>query len=176
MALLKNDQIILRALEPEDLDVLYKWENDSSVWSSGNTTSPYSRYVLKEYISQSHLSIYDQKQLRLMIELRETGKAGGIVDIYDFDLHNRRAGVSILIDTEFRRNGIATEAIKLLTDYAFSFLKIHQLYAYVAVTNEASKALFLRCGFTVSGTLSDWALTEDGFTDVLVLQCFEPFN
>ncbi|MDR3143034.1 MAG: GNAT family N-acetyltransferase [Tannerellaceae bacterium] len=172
MALLKNDRIILRALEPEDLDVLYKWENDSSVWSSGNTTSPYSRYALKEYISQSHLTIYDQKQLRLMIELRETGNAGGIVDLYDFDLHNRKAGVSILLDTKFQKNGIATEAIKLLMDYAFSFLKIHQLYAYVAVTNEASKALFLRCGFTVSGVLSDWTLTEDGFTDVLVLQCF----
>jgi diamine N-acetyltransferase len=171
MALLKNDRIILRALEPEDLDALYKWENDSSIWSSGNTTSPYSRYVLKEYISQSHLTIYDQKQLRLMIEWRETGKAIGMVDLYDFDLHNKKAGVSILLDTNFQKIGIATEAIKLLTDYAFSFLKIHQLYAYIAVTNEASKALFLRCGFTVSGTLTDWALGEDGFTDVLVLQC-----
>jgi diamine N-acetyltransferase len=172
MALLKNDRILLRALEPEDLDALYEWENDSSIWSSGNTISPYSRYALKEYISQSHLTIYDQKQLRLMIELRETGKAVGIVDIYDFDLHNRKAGISILLDAKFQKNGIATETVKLLTDYAFSFLKIHQLYAYVAVTNEASKVLFLRCGFTVSGTLSDWISAEEGFTDVLVLQCF----
>lgn len=172
MALLKNDKILLRALEPEDLDSLYKWENDSSIWSSGNTMSPYSRYVLKEYISQSHLNIYDQKQLRLMVELRETAKAIGIVDIYDFDSHNRKAGVGILLDLEYQRNGIATEAIQLLTDYAFSFLKIHQLYAYIAITNEPSKALFLRCGFTVSGTLCDWISTENGFTDVLVLQRF----
>jgi diamine N-acetyltransferase len=171
MALLKNDRIRLRALEPEDLDALYEWENDSSVWSSGNTLSPYSRYVLKEYIAQSHLTIYEQKQLRLMIELQETGKAVGMVDLYDFDLHNRKAGIAILIDAKFRKKGIAVEAIKLLTDYAFSFLKIHQLYAYIDVTNEASKTLFIRCGFTISGTLSDWALTEDGFTDVLVLQC-----
>jgi diamine N-acetyltransferase len=171
MALLKNDRIRLRALEPEDLDALYEWENDSSVWRSGNTLSPYSRYMLKEYISQSHLTIYEQKQLRLMIELQETGKVVGMVDLYDFDLHNKKAGVAILLDAEFRKKGIATEAIKLLTNYAFSFLKIHQLYAYIDVTNEASKALFVRCGFTVSGALSDWALTEDGFTDVLVLQC-----
>jgi diamine N-acetyltransferase len=172
MALLKNDRIRLRALEPEDLDELYEWENDSSAWSSGNTLSPYSRYVLKEYISQSHLTIYEQKQLRLMIELQETGKAVGMIDLYDFDLHNRKAGVAILLDAGFRKNGIATEAIKLLMDYAFSFLKIHQLYAYIDVTNEASKALFVHCGFIISGTLSDWALTESGFTDVLVLQCF----
>jgi diamine N-acetyltransferase len=176
MALLKNDRIRLRALEPEDLDALYKWENDSSVWSSGSTTSPYSRYVLKEYISQSHLTIYDRKQLRLMIELQETGKAVGMVDIYDFDLHNRKAGVGILLDAKFQKSGIATEAIKLLANYAFSFLKIHQLYAYVDVTNEASKALFIRCGFIVSGTLFDWISTKDGFTNVLILQCFEQIN
>jgi diamine N-acetyltransferase len=172
MALLKNDRIVLRALEPEDLDTLYEWENDSSVWRSGNTVSPYSRYVLKEYISQSHLTIYEQKQLRLMIELQETHKTVGIVDLYDFDLHNKKAGISILLATQYRKNGIATEAIKLLTNYAFTFLKIHQLYAYIAITNEASKALFTRCGFKISATLSDWATSEDGFTDVLVLQCF----
>jgi len=172
MALLKNDKIQLRALEPEDLDSLYKWENNSSIWSSGNTISPYSRYVLKEYISQSHLTIYDQKQLRLIIELRETSNAIGMVDLYDFDSHNRKAGVGILLDPAYQKNGIATDAVKLLMNYAFSFLKIHQLYAYVGITNEPSKALFLRCGFTISGTLSDWISTENGFTDVLILQCF----
>ncbi|MDR0429553.1 MAG: GNAT family N-acetyltransferase [Tannerellaceae bacterium] len=174
MTPLKNDKILLRALEPEDLELLYKWENDSSIWNSGNTMSPYSRYVLKKYISESHLNIYDLKQLRLMVELRETGQTVGITDIYDFDAHHRKAGVGILLDPEYQRSGMATEAIKLLMDYAFSFLKIHQLYAYVAVTNEPSKALFLRCGFTVSGTLSDWISTESGFTDVLVLQRFSP--
>lgn len=170
MTLLKNDTIILRALEPEDLEALYKWENDSSIWASGSTISPYSRYVLKEYISHSHLGIYEQKQLRLMIELREEEKPIGMVDLYDFDPHNRKAGVGILLDTAYQGNGIATESMNLLIDYAFSFLKLNQLYAYVSVANEASKSLFIRCGFTASGVLSDWVSTEDGYTDVLVMQ------
>lgn len=170
MTLLKNNTISLRALEPEDLEVLYIWENDSSIWSSGSTISPYSRYMLKEYITQSHLGIYEQKQLRLMIELRETKKTIGMVDLYDFDPHNRKAGIGILLDPDYQGNGLATESLNLLMDYAFSFLKLHQLYAYVLVSNEPSKSLFARCGFTVSGTLKDWISSETGYTDVLIMQ------
>lgn len=168
--MLKNDKIELRALEPEDLEALYKWENDPSIWASGNTLSPYSRYVLKEYISQSHLGIYEQKQLRLIIELRREKKPIGIIDLYDFDPHNRKAGVGILLDPEYQGNGMATESLNLLINYAFSFLKLHQLYAYISVENEPSKALFTRCGFTISGTLTDWISTENGYSDVLMMQ------
>jgi diamine N-acetyltransferase len=168
MTLLKNDMIKLRPLEPEDLDLLYAWENDTSMWASGSTVSPYSRYTLKEYIARSHRSIYEMRQLRLMIEV--SGVATGLTDMYDFDPHNRRAAVGILLDPAHRRKGIATEALSILVDYAFSFLKLHQLYAYIPADNESSKALFKRCGFTVSGILTDWILTGDGYSDVLPVQ------
>ena len=74
MAQLENETIRLRALEPEDLELLYRWENNPELLESlGNTMSPYSRYILKEYIRESHRDIFDLKQLRLMIELRSTG-------------------------------------------------------------------------------------------------------
>jgi diamine N-acetyltransferase len=168
--MLTNKTIRLRALEPEDLDLLYRWENDASLWRTGNTLAPYSRYVLKEYIARSHLNIYESKQLRLIIERLEPCGGIGIIDLYDFDPHSRKAGVGILLDAQHRGNGLATSALNLLTDYAFTFLKLHQLYAYVSVANEPSKALFLRCGFTVTGRLPDWMSTEDGFDDVLVMQ------
>ena len=62
---LENENIRLRALEPEDLEILYKWENDTSIWQVGCTTEPYSRYILKEYIAYSDKTIYEKKQLRL---------------------------------------------------------------------------------------------------------------
>ena len=93
MAQLENETIRLRALEPEDLELLYRWENNPELWSLGNTMSPYSRYILKEYIRESHRDIFDLKQLRLMIELRSTGAAVGTVDLYDFEPHHRRAGI-----------------------------------------------------------------------------------
>lgn len=172
MALLRNKQITLRALEPEDLALLYHLENDTSLWTVGNSLTPYSRYVLKQYIAESHRDIYELKQLRLIIEVNETGKAAGLIDLFDFDPHHRRAGTGILLDAEYQGNGIATEALLLLSEYAFSFLKLHQLYAHVPVGNQPSRALYARCGFTVTGKLTDWLISNDGYQDVLVMQLF----
>lgn len=170
MALLENEIIRLRALEPEDLDILYRWENNPELWSAGNTLSPYSRFILKEYIRESHRDIFDMKQLRLMVELRSTGATIGTVDLFDFDPHHRRAGIGILIDPLYQRKGLGTETMNVLQTYAFSFLKLHQLYVHISIYNEASKALYARCGFSVAGIMTDWIITENGYSDVVMMQ------
>ena len=171
MKLLENNILRLRAPEPEDLDKLYGWENDVSLWELGNTLSPYSRYAVKQYIAESKNDIYEHKQLRLIIELKETGVAIGTIDLYDFDPHHRRAGTGIVIDAAHQRKGYAKNALKLLIDYAFSFLKIHQLYAYIPVTNTPSLHLFEQCGFETMGILKDWLFTTNGYTDVRIAGC-----
>lgn len=62
MNLLQNKTVCLRAPEPEDLELLYSWENNPEWWEIGNTLAPYSRYLLKEYIAESHRGIFDLKQ------------------------------------------------------------------------------------------------------------------
>lgn len=171
MKLLENDLLRLRAPEPEDLEMLYRWENDTSLWELGSTLSPFSRYVLKQYISESKNDIYEHKQLRLIIELKETRAAVGTIDLYDFDPHHRRAGIGILIDAAHQRKGYAKNALKLIFDYAFSFLNLHQLYATIPVTNTPSLCLFEQCGFETMGILKDWLFTTHGFTDVRIAVC-----
>ncbi len=170
MALLENDKIRLRALEPEDLDWLYRAENDTRVWQAGATLTPFSRYVLREYIEVSHRDIFELKQLRLVVEIRSTAETAGMIDLFDFDPHHRRAGVGVLVGSAYRRGGVATDALGLLADYAFSFLGMHQLYAHVPVDNQASKALFSKCGFTVTGLFADWLAVAGGYQDVWMMQ------
>lgn len=174
MTLLKNERITLRALEPEDLALLYRLENDTSLWTVGNSQAPYSQYVLRQYIAESRRDIYELKQLRLVIEENESGKAIGLIDLFDFDPHNRRSGTGILLDPDYQGKGMATEALRLLIEYAFSFLKLHQLYAHIPVGNKPSRSLYARCGFTVAGTLADWLADDEGFQDVLAVQLFSP--
>jgi len=170
MQLLENRHICLRALEPEDLEFLYKWENDTRIWTNGDTVSPYSRYTLKQYIAESHRGVYELKQLRLMIVEKASGSTVGMVDLYDVDFHHRKAGVGILVDDSTRRRGVATQALGLMKEYAFGFLKLHQLYAYIGQNNSPSLALFDRCGFQASGLLKDWIVTADGYEHVWVYQ------
>ena len=53
----------LRAVEPEDLDLLYQIENDQSLWLVGATNVPYSRYTLHDYIANSSDDIYADSQV-----------------------------------------------------------------------------------------------------------------
>lgn len=168
--LLSNDRVRLRALEPEDLDLLYRWENDPELWEVGNTLAPYSRYILKEYIAGSDRSLYETRQLRLMIEERATGASVGIVDLFDFEPHPNRAACGIMLDPGYQGRGLATEAMRVLMEYACSFLRIHQLYAHIPVANGPSRRLFARLGFVETGVLKDWIRTTDGYADVCVMQ------
>jgi diamine N-acetyltransferase len=165
---LENGNIKLRAPEPEDLEFFYKWENDTSLWSAGNTLSPYSRYDLKQYISLSSKNIYESKQLRLMIDLIDRNKTIGTVDLYDFEPHHNRAGTGIFVEDTFRNRGFASNALSLLCEYSFAFLRIHQLYAYISVNNDMSIKLFKHCGFKLQGELKDWIYTENGYENILI--------
>src|SRR5690606_25760863 len=120
--LLENEMIRLRATEPEYLEVLYSWENDTEMWKNGVSIAPFSRFTIRQYLIDSKQDIYTDRQLRLMVELKERGEAIGTVDLYDFDPLHRRAGVGILIDKRFREQGYGLQALKLLEAYTFDFL------------------------------------------------------
>lgn len=165
-----NDRIYLRPVEPEDLDVMYQIENDPSMWDISSFTVPYSRYVLRQYIEGSQSDMFADKQLRLMIMRRSDDQVLGTVDLTDFVPLHSRAAVGIAVRQEYRREGYASDALNLLCEYAFRFLAIHQLYAHVAVENEASMALFRSAGFEQSGVLKDWLLTEQGYKDATIMQ------
>jgi diamine N-acetyltransferase len=166
---LQGEHIRLRALEAEDLDFLYELENDPAMWEISGTTAPYSKYVLRQYLDNAHRDIYDVKQLRLCICNEE--KVLGLIDLFDFDPKNRRAGVGIVILEEKERNqGIGTEAIKLLTEYSFTTLGLQQLFANVLEDNTRSLHLFKKMGFEEVGIKKDWIFSNGKFKNEVLLQ------
>lgn len=168
--ILENKKLQLRAPEPEDLDQLYKWENDTTLWEYGASITPYSRFALKQYLIDSKQDLYSDKQLRLMIIIRETKEVAGAVDMYDFDPFHKRAGVGILIDEKFRKQGYGLQSLKLLEEYAFIFLKLRQLYAIIPENNRGSKELFRKAGYSESGVLIDWLSAGDRFENAIFTQ------
>ena len=169
--MLENSHLKLRPLEPEDLGILYKWENDTSLWIHGQTVSPYSKLALRQYISNSiEQDIYQNKQLRLMIDLKKENKTIGTIDLYDFDVRNLRAGIGILIDEQFREKDYACESIEIIKAYAFSFLHLHQLYAHILSINTSSIGLFKKAGFVQNGILKEWVLGDNEYMDISVFQ------
>lgn len=171
MITLKGEHISLRALEPSDLDFLYYLENEEALWEVSNTQVPYSRFILKEYLDNSHRDIYEVKQLRLVICKTESNNPIGFVDFYDFDPRNNRVGVGIVIfPKNDRQKGFALEALNLSCNYAFRHLKIHQVFAGITEDNEASIKLFQKAGFENNGFKKDWIFSSGTYKSEYIYQ------
>lgn len=166
-----SSPIRLRAMEPEDLDLLYHIENDRSVWGVSSTNVPYSRYALHDYVAHAQNDIYTDKQVRLIIT-KATGETIGLLDLMNFDPRHQRAELGIVIMKPYRRQGYATAAIRQILSDARSIWHLHQLYAITEQSNAASCQLFKGLGFSTSCVLHDWLSFADGFHDALLLQYF----
>ena len=163
--------IKLRAIEPEDLELLYRWENNVSHWVISNTISPFSKYTLKRYVENSHKSIYETGQLRLMIDYTPDNVSVGTIDIFDIDFYHLRAGVGVLIaDDKYRRKGLAYMALTCLIDYCFKTLSLNQLYCNILSDNHESIQLFGKLGFVQAGIKKEWIKTPSGYIDEYLFQ------
>ena len=163
--------VTLRAIEPEDLDLLYQIENDQQLWHVGATNVPYSRYTLHDYIATSSDDIYADRQVRLIIENADH-QTVGICDIVRFDPQHLRAEAGIVIMKPYRQQGYAEAALGQLSHYALSILHLHQLYAVVATDNDAALKLFRKAGFTSETRLRDWLFDGHNYADAVVMQRF----
>jgi len=171
--LFENEIIRLRAVEPEDLDRLYDWENNSQLWSVGNTRNPYSKYVLKQYILNSDKDIYETLQLRLMMVSVKTGETVGTVDLFDFDIHHSRVALGLFVDKAYQGKGYAKASLRLVEEYVFDYLKINQLYCHIAESNTASRQMFEQEKYQTNGLLKEWIKSDNGFENILVFQQFQ---
>lgn len=170
MEQLTHGKVTLRPLEPDDIDLLYRWENDMSIWEVSNTKTPYSKHILAQYLAESAKDIYSTKQLRLVIE-NEANKAVGAVDLFDFDPFHLRAGVGILIYNKAERHkGYASDALQALAIYTLETLGLKQLYANIAADNTESIHLFEKAGFGKVGVKKYWLKSFYGWKDEILFQ------
>ena len=162
----------LRALEPQDVDVLYSLENDTALWRVSGTMAPFSRHSLIRFIEEQQYDIYALRQQRLVIEADVDGEARavGAIDLFDFDPQNLRAGVGVVISAEYRERGYAKDALNILKHYAKVVLHLHQLWCGIGADNKASIRLFQGAGFVECGRRREWILTSKGSIDEILMQ------
>ena len=169
---MESMKITLRAPEPSDVDAMFRMENDPAVWPDGHTRAPLSRHLLAAYVDDYTPDAFAQGQLRLMIDC--DGETCGMVDLYDVDALNRRAGVGIVVETAMRGRGIGRRALEILTDYCSCQLGLHQLYAVVSAGNTASRVLFDHVGYKIAGCLRSWVRCGGRYSDAYVYQLMLP--
>ena len=172
--MIANDEIYLRAPEPNDIDAIFRWENDRASWSSAGVRAPMSRHLIHNYVNSLSGNLFTDGQARFMICRNSDGAVIGAVDLYDVDSINRRCGVGIVIDSQYRGSGFGRQALELLCDYVWRDLGLHQLWAIVSVENEPSRRLFEASNFSISGRLKSWIRIGESYVDAYAYQCLLP--
>ncbi len=165
----QNENIIIRAAEPKDASLIYKWENDQEIWRVSETYMPYSLYQIEEFLLNNH-DLFSVRQIRFIIERKDDNNNIGCIDLYDFDPIHMRAGIGILLQKDFRKQGYAKEALQLILDYCFKTLMLKQVYCLIDVLNTDSINLFTKVGFVQCGLRKEWIRTPEGFIDEIELQ------
>ena len=174
--MLQNNEVILRAVEPGDVELLYDWENRMELWPVSNTLTPFSKAQLARYVKNAALDVFQTKQLRLMIDAQQEHDSPltvGMIDLFDYDPFHNRAGLGIMVNNEWRGRGVAASALRLFMTYVFNTLGLHQLYCHISESNAASIRLFESAGFRLIGVKQEWLKTSSGYEDELMFQCFK---
>lgn len=167
---IQGAKVTLRAVEPADVALMYGWENDPDVWAVSGTLAPFSAHQLMRFVDEQQYDLHESRQMRLIVE-NSDGVAVGALDLFELDLIHRRAGIGILVHApRDRRQGYASDAIETLARYGREVLGLHQLWCNVSADNEASLALFARCGFVEVGRKREWLWRSDGWCDEVMLQ------
>lgn len=164
-----NYELRLRALEPEDAEMMYDAESDPAAWRYSDYLAPMSKELLRDYALTYDADPFRSGQLRLIIDL--DGKAIGILDLFDISPRHLRADNGIYLLPEYRKKGIGVKAIQLAMEYCRDRLGLHQLTASVSTQNTEALGCYQKAGFTPTGKRLDWIRTSEGWEDVDLLMC-----
>ena len=170
--MLQKNNIALRAPEPDDVDFLYDLENNQQLWHISNTSSPFSRFDLEQFVFQTEKDAFVAGQARFMIDNNGGGerKTIGTIDLFSLEAKHRRAGIGISIIEEERGMGFASVALDIVIDYSFSVLNLHQLFCNIEADNVKSLQLFESKGFLRAGKKIDWNMKDGDWVDEYLLQ------
>ncbi len=166
---LSYSNVRLRALEPEDAEMMYEAENDPDAWRYSDYLAPLSRELLRQYAFSYDADPMRSGQLRMIID--EDGKTVGIFDLFDISPRHLRADTGIYILPQFRGKKLGIKALLLAKEYCRIRLGLHQLTATVVPENISALRCYEKSGFSISGRRPDWLRTPDSYEDALLLYC-----
>jgi len=161
-------KINFREIELSDVDFVLEIENNKNIWKVSDTITEYDREEIISFITKIIIEGLDNQQKRWIITCNN--EACGCIDLFDYDRHNSRAGIGIVIHESKQNKGIATKALKKFIIFCKKELKLNQLYCTVLPNNESSMKLFTKRGFIKTGLRKEWTKYENVWYDEIFFQ------
>ncbi|NLO11369.1 MAG: GNAT family N-acetyltransferase [Candidatus Cloacimonetes bacterium] len=164
----KQFRVFLRALEPEDYEIIHKWRNDDEVALFFSGTRRFTSTLNEKKWLEDR--IFDRNSVSCVTCLKETGEAIGCVFINSIDLLNKN-GVSgcFIGEKQHWSKGYATDALILMLKHVFYDKGLERVWAGVFEENTASLRMAEKCGYKVEGLMRKGAFVDGEFKNIVIV-------
>ncbi len=154
-------QGVIRSWRPEDIPSLVRYANNRRVWRNlkDRFPHPYTVADAERWIQQATQAT---PQTHLAIAMGEEAVGGIGLDLQN-DVFRRSAEIGIWLAEPYWGRGIATEAVRAMTDFAFATFDVCRVFAGVFEWNPASMRVLEKAGYSLEGRLRK-SVTKDGQT------------
>lgn len=161
-------RIYFRAMELIDLEFINKIRNDDFNYKLTCGNKYYtSRIKNEKWIIDK--SMNNETSIYFMICLLNSDDTIGYCSINNIDHQNQKAQYGgISIDKDYSSQGFATEATKMLLDFAFNELNLNMIYGFWKTDHAASLKMAENCGFKNSGIIEDYGFKQGRFYDAYI--------
>lgn len=154
-----TDKIILREFKKEDAPRVTQLCNNINIFNNVKDTFPYpyklndAEYFINNCVKQNPTTTF-----AIDMDGELTGTVGLEVQT---DIYRLSAELGYWIGEPYWGLGIATEAVKLITDYGFNKLNLIRIYSGVYDFNEASKRVLEKAGYKLE-SIARKAIIKNG--------------
>lgn len=160
---LESGNIRLRRLQKSDAPQLAELANDKRIWDNLRDYFPHP-YRLKD--AQDFISRVSQEDPVLTFAVIFDEQFAGIAGLHSQqDVYRKSKEIGYWIGAPFWGKGIATNAVKLLSAYAFDNLACHRLQAGVYSYNPASMKVLENAGYLKEGIFEQAVWKNEEFWD-----------
>ena len=159
----KEGNIVLRAMQEEDLKKSIGWVNDADTARAINRFSPVS---YANHLNWFHSIINDPKKTVFAID-SEDGEYVGNCGLSDIDFRNRKAELWIYLSKESTGKGYGLNATTALIKYGYNKLNLNRIYLYVMGYNNPAISLYKKLGFEHEGVFKENFYIDGKYEDTV---------
>ena len=168
-----GERIYLRRLTEDDVSEAYvRWINDPDI----------NQYLESRFYEQTIestkafiRSVTNDNNYQFGIFIKETDQHIGNIKIGSINHFHKYADIGFLIgEKEYWGKGIASEAIKLATDFAFNTLGLHKLWGGAYAPNVGSMKAFLKNEYVEEGVKKSQYLCNGVYVDDIMFGKVNP--
>lgn len=162
---LSHGLITLRPVRESDIEEIYRACQDPLIPRFTTVPSPYTMTHAKFFVEEQEPARFASKSELLFVITHgyaENEKFCGLISFHSVSLANHAAEIGYWIAASERGKGIATTAVKVITEYGFQTMGFRRIEALVDIDNEASQALLVSAGFQREGIMRQKVTRDNG--------------